>query len=293
MKISSILTLTLAMACLGTSLTASARSRKKKPLQPAIARVQAVPSDSFSYAIGVAQSQSLKQYLIAREGVDSAYVGEAARAIIEAATLSEADIKAKTAYAAGLRIAEMNRLQAIPSLNQSATGKRDTNYVNSASFSQGLVDGINGVNTITADSAMKVVERQIAYYKETNKALNQAYLEANAKNKEFHVTSSGLQYRVLTQGTGVMPADTSKVEVNYEGKLIDGTVFDSSYKRGKSQTFGLDRIIAGWKEGLKLMPEGSTYELVIPAELGYGERGTQGIPPFSTLIFKVELIKVK
>lgn len=289
MQLRTIFTLTLAVACLATS----ARSRKKKPLQPAISRVQAVPADSFSYAVGVAQSESLKQYLIAREGVDSAYVGEAARAILEASQLSEAEIKAKQAYAAGLRIAAMNEKQAIPSMNQYATGKRDTTYTDLRLFSQGLVDGLNGVNTLAPDSAEKIVERQISYYKETNKAANEAYLAANAKNKAFKVTPSGLQYRVLTQGMGALPADTSKVEVNYEGKLIDGTVFDSSYKRGKTSTFGLDRIIAGWKEGLKLMPEGSTYELVIPSELGYGERGNNGIPPYSTLIFKVELVKIK
>lgn len=288
MQLRTILTLTLAAAC----LTTTARSRKKKPLQPTIARVQAVPADSFSYALGVAQSESLKQYLIAREGVDSAYVGEAARAMLEATKLSEAEIKARQAYAAGLRIAEMNQRQ-LPAINQSFTGKKDTTYTNLAQFNQGLVDGINGVNPLTPDSAQKIVERQVNYYKETNKAAGEAYLAANAKNKEFKVTSSGLQYRVLTQGTGALPTDTSKVEVNYEGKLIDGTVFDSSYKRGKTMTFGLDRIIAGWKEGLKLMPEGSTYEFVIPYDLAYGERGNQGIPPYSTLIFKVELVKIK
>ena len=106
-------------------------------------------------------------------------------------------------------------------------------------------------------------------------------------------TPSGLQYRVIKQGTGAMATDTTEVEVHYEGKLIDGTVFDSSYRRGKPATFHPDQVIKGWTEALKMMPEGSVYELYIPYNLGYGERGTQSIPPYSTLIFKVELLKVK
>ena len=94
-------------------------------------------------------------------------------------------------------------------------------------------------------------------------------------------------------GTGAVATDTSEVEVHYEGTLIDGTVFDSSYKRGKPATFRADQVIKGWTEALKMMPEGSVWDLYIPYNLAYGERGTRGIPPFATLIFKVELLKVK
>jgi FKBP-type peptidyl-prolyl cis-trans isomerase len=123
---------------------------------------------------------------------------------------------------------------------------------------------------------------------------NQEYLEDNAKKDGVKVTASGLQYRVIQQGDGSRPADgNAEVEVHYEGKLIDGTVFDSSYQRGESISFFLNQVIPGWTEGVQLMPIGSKYEFVIPSELGYGQRGAGGvIPPNATLIFEVELLKI-
>ncbi len=120
------------------------------------------------------------------------------------------------------------------------------------------------------------------------------FLEENALKEGVVTTASGLQYKVLTQGTGARPASgNSEVEVHYEGSLINGTVFDSSYKRGEPITFFLNQVISGWTEGVQLMPTGSTYEFYIPSALGYGTRGAAGvIPPNATLIFKVELIKV-
>jgi FKBP-type peptidyl-prolyl cis-trans isomerase len=120
------------------------------------------------------------------------------------------------------------------------------------------------------------------------------FLDENARKEGIITTASGLQYRVITQGTGARPAGpNSEVEVHYEGRLVDGTVFDSSYKRGESITFFLNQVIPGWTEGVQLMPTGSTYELYIPPDLGYGTRGVSGvIPPNAALIFKVELIKV-
>ena len=121
-----------------------------------------------------------------------------------------------------------------------------------------------------------------------------AFLAANARKKGVKTTASGLQYKVLSKGTGVKPKATDTVTVNYEGKLLDGTVFDSSYKRGKPATFQLNHVIPGWIEGLQLMKEGAKYRLFIPSKLAYGERGTPGgpIPPRATLIFDVELLKV-
>lgn len=125
------------------------------------------------------------------------------------------------------------------------------------------------------------------------KAEGRNWLENNKANEGVIELESGLQYKVIQEGEGKSPAETSTVTVHYEGKLTDGKVFDSSYERGQPATFGLNRVIRGWTEGLQLMKEGSIYELYIPSDLGYGERGQQSIPPNSVLIFKVELIEVK
>lgn len=119
------------------------------------------------------------------------------------------------------------------------------------------------------------------------------FLAANAKKEGVVTTASGLQYKVIRQGDGAKPAADAEVEVHYKGTLIDGTVFDSSYDRGESISFFLNQVIAGWQEGVQLMPVGSKYEFYIPYELGYGARGAGGvIPPHATLIFEVELIKI-
>lgn len=120
------------------------------------------------------------------------------------------------------------------------------------------------------------------------------FLALNALKEGVTVTASGLQYKILVEGTGKSPAPTNTVVVHYRGKLIDGTVFDESYTRGEPATFQLNQVIKGWTEGLQLLKEGGKAELFIPAELGYGDRGAgQVIPPGAALIFEVELIKVQ
>lgn len=121
----------------------------------------------------------------------------------------------------------------------------------------------------------------------------QAYLEENAMRDEVEVTESGLQYEVIREGQGDRPAAEDLVEVHYEGTLINGEIFDSSYERGEPAVFPLNRVIPGWTEGVQLMREGAEYRFVIPADLAYGDRDVGGaIPPNSTLIFKVELISI-
>lgn len=120
-----------------------------------------------------------------------------------------------------------------------------------------------------------------------------AFLDENGKREGVKTTESGLQYEVLSQGDGAMPADTSKVTVHYEGTLVDGTVFDSSYERGEPISFPLSGVIPGWTEGVQLMPVGSTYKFYIPSSLGYGSRGQGPIPANSVLIFKIELLGIE
>ena len=126
------------------------------------------------------------------------------------------------------------------------------------------------------------------------KAAGEAFLAENAKREGVKVTESGLQYEVLEATIGQRPKATDKVRVHYEGTLIDGTVFDSSYKRGESITFGLNQVIKGWTEGLQLMSIGSKYKLYLPYQLAYGERGAgANIPPYAALIFTVELLGIE
>lgn len=124
------------------------------------------------------------------------------------------------------------------------------------------------------------------------KEIGQQFLENNKKNAGVVTTATGLQYKILTKGTGKTPLSTNSVTVHYVGKLIDGTEFDSSVQRGQPANFGITRVIAGWTEALQLMKEGDKWMLYIPYNLAYGERGSGQIPPYSTLIFEVELIKV-
>ena len=126
-----------------------------------------------------------------------------------------------------------------------------------------------------------------------NKTLGREFMEQNAKNDSVVQTQSGLQYMALKEGTGAKPSATDTVTVHYTGKLLDGTVFDSSVERGEPATFALDQVIPGWTEGLQLMSEGSEYRLFIPSELAYGSKGAgDKILPNATLIFDVQLIKV-
>jgi FKBP-type peptidyl-prolyl cis-trans isomerase FkpA len=126
-----------------------------------------------------------------------------------------------------------------------------------------------------------------------NLAIGEAFLAENGQREGVITTQSGLQYEVIKLGSGPQPTASSEVEVHYEGTLIDGTVFDSSYERGESISFPLNRVIAGWTEGVQLMPTGSTYMFYIPSGLAYGARDTGSIPAHSTLIFKIELLGIK
>ena len=172
-------------------------------------------------------------------------------------------------------------------------------------FAQAIKDVISGNPTqmdmkeaqIVASNFMAEVEEENKKKREEIGAMlkmaGEQFLADNAKKDGITVTESGLQYEVLTQGTGRKPKDTDSVKCHYEGRLIDGTVFDSSYRRGTPATFGLNQVIAGWTEGVQLMQEGAKYRFYIPYNLAYGANGAgDSIPPYSALIFDVELIAI-
>jgi FKBP-type peptidyl-prolyl cis-trans isomerase FklB len=165
-------------------------------------------------------------------------------------------------------------------------------------FAQSIKDVMEDKATaMTSQEAQALLN---TYFQEKQKAESQkaisegkVFLEENAKKEGVVTTKSGLQYEILTEGTGKQPKATDTVRCHYEGSLINGSVFDSSYKRGEPAEFGLSQVIPGWTEGVQLMKEGAKYRFYIPYLLGYGENGAgSSIPPYSTLIFDVELIKV-
>lgn len=170
--------------------------------------------------------------------------------------------------------------------------------VNVDDFAQAIKDVFASKTSLTDSEAQQVVQdffqRKAEEQAGAAKAEGEAFLAENAKKEGVVSLPSGLQYQVLREGDGRKPAATDQVECHYEGTLINGQVFDSSYQRGQTATFGLNQVIAGWTEGLQLMQEGAKYRFFIPYHLAYGERGAgQSIPPFATLIFDVELVKVK
>lgn len=174
------------------------------------------------------------------------------------------------------------------------------------SFMQGFTQGFEGKDAQLNNEQMIQVlsqykkrveaEELVAIQKiaQANLAEGSQFLVNNAKLTNIKTTTTGLQYEVLSQGTGKKPTEKSNVKVHYEGRLLDGTVFDSSIARDEPITLSLNKVIKGWQEGVQLMPEGSKYRFFIPAKLAYGEIGSgESIPPNSTLIFDIELIKVE
>lgn len=165
-------------------------------------------------------------------------------------------------------------------------------------FAQAITDVFNGDAKLSDADAQAAVQdffsRKAEEQAKAAKAEGENFLAENAKKEGVKTLPSGLQYKVLREGDGRKPSATDKVECHYEGTLINGEVFDSSYRRGETATFGLNQVIKGWTEGLQLMQEGAKYRFFIPYDLAYGERGAgQSIPPYAALIFDVELIKVK
>ena len=254
----------------------------------------------MSYAIGMAQTQGLREYLVSSLGVDTAYMGEFIKGLNEGANAG--DNKKKAAYYAGIQIGQQISNQMVKGINHELFGDDSTKTISLKNFMAGFISGTTGKGGLmTVDSAQQVAQEKMRAIKAKNmekefgpnKEAGEKFLAANAKKEGVKVLDGGVQYKVIKEGNGPIPADTSNVKVHYEGKTMDGTVFDSSYKRGEPAEFRANQVIKGWTEALVHMPAGSVWEVYIPQELAYGER-QQGadIKPFSMLIFKIELIEV-
>jgi len=256
--------------------------------------------DTVSYAIGMAQTQGLKDYLVGRLGIDTTYMDDFIKGLNEGANAG--DDKKKAAYYAGIQIGQQISNQMVKGINHELFGDDSTKTISLKNFMAGFVAGTTGKGGLmTVDSAQQVAQEMMRTIKAKsmekefgpNKEAGEKYLAANAKKEGVKTFEDGVQYKVIKEGTGALPKDTSLVKVHYEGKTIDGKVFDSSYERGKPAEFRANQVIKGWTEALVHMPAGSIWEVYIPQELAYGER-QQGadIKPFSALIFKIELIEV-
>ncbi len=278
----------LVLAALVSLNASAARKRSKKKQKPQAEKVDTVSIDTFSYAMGIAQTNGLINYLQQRMGVDPKYMSDFLQGF-DQSQLTEADMRMK-ARLAGMEIRQQVEGQMIKQVNRQIDDSLD--LVNTQLLVMGFRQALAGEATYSTDSAQAITQRQLDFYHKQrmekkygkNRTDGEAFLKENAKRDSVKTTASGLQYKVITVGTGDVPTATDRVKVNYEGRLTDGTVFDSSYKRNQPATFACNQVIKGWTEALTMMPVGSKWEIYIP------EAGK--IPPFSTLIFTVELLEI-
>lgn len=251
-------------------------------------------ADSVSYAAGWSQAANgLIPFLKQQYSVDEKELSDFVRGLEEAS--KKKDDKKFNAYRAGMLIAEMIDNRMLPAIGQDFEG---TSAINREVFYRAFIDYVLKKKGLMSDSLAN------AYFKEQAEAAHKAktvalrepgekFLAENKQKEGVQTTESGLQYRVITEGTGEKPTAADRVKVKYSGKLIDGTVFDASDKHTPDGvTFGVSDVIRGWTEGLQLMSVGSKYQLFIPYNLAYGERGMGDIPAYATLIFDVELVEI-
>ena len=293
----------IALAVMAGALLNTADAKKKKDKKKT-AEVEMVKplvlnssSDTLSYAAGMMLTDGLFPYL-KQSGVDTAYMAkfiEGFESVIKAGDNPE-----MKAYVAGMEIANRVKDMMLARMKGDLQDSPDS-IVDELAY-RGFIDGL------TSNTAVYDVKRASELFKQKfeaakkakeeklygpNRDAGKAFLAENAKKDSVITLPSGLQYKVLVKGNGDVPQKTDKVLVNYEGRLIDGTVFDASKKHGdKPAEFKPSQVIKGWTEALTMMPVGSKWQLYIPYELAYGERATGNIKPYSTLIFDVELVGI-
>ncbi|MBQ8190608.1 MAG: FKBP-type peptidyl-prolyl cis-trans isomerase [Bacteroidaceae bacterium] len=255
--------------------------------------------DSLSYAFGVAQSQGFGNYLTQQLRIDSAQIGDVVKGLIDGA--AGKDAKSQMAYIEGLKVGKMIAENWVSGITSDVYADDSTKSIDKDNLVAGFIAGVlNKDQKMTMEEAQEYVQAVMEAANEKkmeaqfgpNREAGEKFLAENKTKEGVQVTPSGLQYKVIKQGKGAVPTTTDKVSVHYRGTLIDGTEFDSSYKRNKPTEFGVTQVIKGWTEALTMMPVGSKWEIYIPQELAYGSRNQGQIKPFSTLIFEVELLDI-
>ena len=262
----------------------TASAAKKKNVKKVTPVVLATESDSLSYAAGVHATRGLIPFIQQSYKVDTAYMADFIRGYEEA--IAKANTPQGTAYIVVMQIAQMVNQRILPGTREELKSAKDS--IDAAMFSRGFVAAL--ANDTTLFSVKKAGE----FKTQILAGAGEKFLAENAKKPGVKVLPSGLQYKVIKAGQGEVPKATDEVEVIYEGRLIDGTVFDATSKHGGAKTdkFRAGNLIKGWTEALTTMPVGGKWQLYIPYELAYGERQAGQIPPYSTLVFDLELVSI-
>lgn len=255
--------------------------------------------DTLSYAIGMAQTNGLKDYLVQRLGVDTAYMDDFLKGVNEG--INSGDDKKRNAYMAGIQIGQQIGQQMMPGINREIFGSDSTQTISLKNFMAGFSTAVLGKKGImNTEQAIQTAQKKMEALKAKameeqygeNKKKSAAFVAEYAKKDGVKKLDKGIYYTVIKEGNGPLPKDTSMVTLQYEGKLADGTVFDSSYQRGKPVPMRVNQVIPGFTEALLHMPVGSVWEVCIPQEQAYGAREAGKIKPFSALVFKIELLSL-
>ena len=296
-----VVLLALAIVASASFCTVDAKKKKEevKVEEPVVVPVELKSgSDSVSYAAGMSVTNGLAAFLKQQHGIDSTTMAIFIKSFEE--VINAGDSPEAKAKAAGVDIANQLRSRMLPGIANEFTDSPDS--IISSLFYRGFIDALK---QDTTHFKQPVAENYFKQKQEVDKKAKEEklygpnrdagikFLKENATKDGVITTASGLQYKVLVKGEGEVPQKTDKVLVNYEGRLVDGTVFDASAKHGdKPASFRADQVIKGWTEALTMMPVGSKWQLYIPQELAYGERNMGNIKPYSTLIFDVELVGI-
>lgn len=253
--------------------------------------------DTLSYMLGVTNTQGLEEYIENSLKVDSYNMDEFYKGFKQG---SDGLSEKQKAYIAGVQIGQQVHERIFNGLNAQIFDDDKEEGLSLELFLRGFKHSLKNPEKVSLTYAQKYIDDNMGRIKSRSQARHYAeqikeeelFFSENALKEGIIRTDSGIQYRIIKEGTGSVPSDKSTVIVNYRGKLIDGTEFDSSYSRKEPSEFDVDKVIKGWTEVLTMMPAGSIWEVFIPSSLAYGADGSGIIPPYSPLIFEIELIEI-